>query len=84
MTAWRYRRCPHCGRIHPAGKLRPVEYGAHWNAKGYAERQCPSCGTVAPTMAFAVVRDLRKRPTKRQAPAPKPASVSVGLPWWAE
>lgn len=59
MSAWRWRRCPRCGRVVRAGELIQVSYGANWRRGGVSERQCPNCGYRAATWAFKVVREKR-------------------------
>jgi len=56
---WRYRRCPSCQRVYPAGSIKPMVFGSHWEQRGYSKRQCPGCGRTAPTYAFEVVRERR-------------------------
>jgi hypothetical protein len=58
MTAWRFRRCPGCGEVMPAGKLVQVTFGPNWNG-GSSERRCPRCGFQGSTYQFRVVRERR-------------------------
>ena len=53
---WRWRRCPGCRGVFPAGKLAPVNIGNPWG-NGVMKRRCPSCGVVRATAAFLVVRE---------------------------
>ena len=57
MVSWRWRRCPNCTRVLPAGALIQVEYGSHWNRGGSSQRQCPQCGFLGYTYQFKVVRE---------------------------
>ncbi len=56
MSAWRYRKCPSCGKVRRAGDFKALDLGARWGAQLPARRQCP-CGYVGPTHLFAVVRE---------------------------
>jgi len=56
MGAWRWRKCPACGVVLPAGQLIQVQYGSHW-VRGYSLRQCPQCGRRGRTSEFQVVRE---------------------------
>lgn len=57
MTAYRYRRCPACRAAFPAGELRPLKYGAHWNKRGGCKRRCPRCGVIGFTQDFPVSKN---------------------------
>lgn len=57
MTAYRYRRCPHCHSVFPGGDLKPLRYGrGHYHQKGGSLRRCPKCGYKGFTQGFAIVR----------------------------
>jgi hypothetical protein len=61
---YRYRQCPACGKVMPAGELGIINYyGAHWHAKGGSMRQCPFCGHKDFTQAFKVVENVSKLPS---------------------
>jgi len=68
MTAWRYRRCPSCGRVYPGGELRPVHYGGQPWTGGWMQRRCPACGHVARSSAFKVVREAHARKLREEHP----------------
>jgi hypothetical protein len=53
---WRFRRCPRCSAVHPAGEFVAVRYGPNWT-DGRISRRCPGCGHVAPTYKFQIVRE---------------------------
>jgi hypothetical protein len=58
MGVWRWRRCPQCSQVAPAGAFAYVgRYAATWGANGGAQRRCPNCGHTAPTWKFGVVRE---------------------------
>jgi len=53
---YRYRQCPDCGQVMPAGEVQIINYhGDHWHDKGGSMRKCPYCGHVDFTQAFKVV-----------------------------
>lgn len=53
---YRYRQCPACREVMPAGELGIINYyGTHWHPKGGSMRQCPKCGHKDFTQAFKVV-----------------------------
>jgi len=56
MPITRWHRCPGCGSVMRGGELKPVRFGAHWNAHGLDKRRCPRCGKVASTRDFRLVR----------------------------
>jgi len=57
---YRYRRCPQCRAVFPAGQLGVLRYGAgNWRKRGGALRRCAECGHVAFTQDFGVVSDRR-------------------------
>ena len=57
---YRYRKCPDCSKVFPAGLLISLYYGAQWRKKGYAKRRCPECGYIGRTKDFRVVSDERR------------------------
>jgi len=55
-AVYRYRRCPVCRKVMPAGELGIVNYhGSHWHDKGGSMRRCPGCGYTGFTQDFEVV-----------------------------
>ena len=85
MATWRFRRCPECKTVAPAGDFTCVDFGAQWQAKGYARRRCPSCGHVAATRDFRIVRPVATPRTERRAPMAEPVKVDPpAAPWWAK
>lgn len=57
---YRYRRCPQCRSVFPAGHLKVLRLGqGHWHSRGGSLRRCPFCDHVAFTQRFAVVGDRR-------------------------
>lgn len=59
---YRYRRCPSCRGVFPAGELRPLRFGAgHWHSKGGSLRRCPKCGKTGFTQSFPTVNEAGKR-----------------------
>lgn len=58
---YRYRQCPECGEVMPAGELAIINYyGTHWHGKGGSKRKCPYCGHVDFTQGFKVVAGPRE------------------------
>ena len=56
---YRFRECPGCHKVMPAGELRIINYhGRHWHGKGGSMRRCPACGKVDFTQAFRVVERI--------------------------
>jgi len=56
---YRYRRCPKCLGIFPAGQLKIVNYhGNHYHTRGGSLRRCPKCGKVAFTQDFKEIDRL--------------------------
>jgi hypothetical protein len=55
--AWRYRCCPHCGRVHRASDLESLDYGRRWGQAEPTRRRCPNCVYVGVTSDFVVVRE---------------------------
>lgn len=52
---YRYRRCPECGVVFPAGKLGVANiHGHHWHQmRGQGSiRRCPNCGFQGFTQQF--------------------------------
>lgn len=64
--AWRFRRCPGCLEVFPAGKLRQLDYGANWQERGDSRCQCPYCGLRGQRSVFTVVRDERLAAQRQQ------------------
>lgn len=60
MSAWRFRRCPRCRQVSPAGQLVALIYGPAWQ-HGTTLRACPTpgCGYRGKTSDFPVVREAR-------------------------
>ena len=58
--AWRFRMCPNCREVFPAGELRQLTYGSNWRDRGGSTCACPGCGHRAPRAQFRVVRDARR------------------------
>ena len=58
--AWRFRRCPACFDVFPAGQLRQLDYGGNWNGAGISRCACPGCGHRAQRYLFRVMRDARR------------------------
>ena len=56
---YRYRECPDCSEVFPAGQLFNLYYGAKWR-KGYARQRCPECGYRGRTKDFCIVLDERR------------------------
>jgi len=55
-AVYRYRQCPACKKIMPAGELKIINYyGSHWHNKGGSMRKCSYCGHVDFTQAFKVI-----------------------------
>jgi len=57
-SVYRYRRCPTCQRVFPAGKLRILNYSSsarHYHKYGGSLRKCPFCGKTGFTQDFKVV-----------------------------
>ncbi len=53
---YRYRVCPSCHKVMPAGELKIINYhGVHWHDKGGSKRKCPYCGHVDFTQGFKVI-----------------------------
>jgi len=53
---YRYRRCPSCKIILPAGRFPVLRFGGGWG-KGTQARRCPSCGFKGASYTFTVVRE---------------------------
>ena len=54
--AYRYRQCPRCRVILPAGQFGPARLGpGAWHTGGRWPRECPACGCVGATRDFARV-----------------------------
>lgn len=67
MSAWRFRQCPACDAVVPAGELLPLKYRRpHWQQQGYSLRRCPVCSHVAQTQEFRVVEDRRRERVERR------------------
>jgi hypothetical protein len=58
--AWRFRQCPRCRAVLPAGELIQLAMGAQWNQRGTSRCKCPRCGYHAARSLFRVVREARK------------------------
>ena len=54
---WRYRQCPSCQEVFPAGELKVVKIGSGWNSYGTMLRRCPVCGRQGQTNEFHVVHN---------------------------
>jgi hypothetical protein len=55
-AVYRYRQCPVCRKVMPAGEFGIVNYhGAHWHDKGGSMRRCSGCGYTGFTQDFKVV-----------------------------
>lgn len=53
---YRYRQCPVCCGVFPAGKLGIVNWhGRHWHVQGGSMRRCPKCRYTGFTQDFKVV-----------------------------
>jgi NAD-dependent dihydropyrimidine dehydrogenase PreA subunit len=56
--SWRWRRCPRCFEVHPAGDFEIIgTYRPGWNVRDTLGRSCPSCRFVGRTNEFVVVRE---------------------------
>ena len=57
---FRYRQCPVCHKVMPAGELKIINYyGTHWHSEGGSMRKCPYCGHVDFTQGFKVCEPKR-------------------------
>jgi len=57
LACWRWRRCPSCRSVFPAGRFQPVRFAQPWTPRAEVLRRCPGCGYVASTWSFHVVRE---------------------------
>ena len=89
MPRWRYRRCPWCRVVLPAGLFRCLDVGEHWRGP-QARRACPRCGYVALTRAFPVIRERHPeaacrpcpvRPVPERDPAPVQLTFLPEVPY---
>ena len=54
---YRYRKCPKCAEVFPAGKLGILNYhGNHYHKWGGSLRKCMYCGHTGFTQDFKVVK----------------------------
>ena len=53
---WRFRQCPECLEVFPAGKLRMLGLGPYWATAGAAPRTCPACNYIGETNEFQIVQ----------------------------
>lgn len=54
MSVWRFRQCPKCREVLPAGDLVTTVDGPSWG-EGEMTRSCPLCGHTGQTKDFPVV-----------------------------
>jgi hypothetical protein len=54
VTVYRFRQCPACGVILPAGQFGPMRLGAAWHTGGHWPRACPECGHWGETRDFPI------------------------------
>jgi hypothetical protein len=67
MAAWRWRQCPACRKVMPAGELLTRwsdDYFEPW-ATGAIRRVYSDCGFLGRTNDFAVVRERHPEPSQR-------------------
>jgi hypothetical protein len=53
---YRWRRCPSCRAVRPAGQFTMLTYRkTSWNDTAKRGRRCPNCGHTGPGFTFKVV-----------------------------
>lgn len=56
---WRFRRCPACRGVLPAGRLVQLDLGSQRRTSGSSRCRCPFCGYTASRAESTIVREAR-------------------------